>query len=46
MEQQTLFNDLLENLEGDLNIIPDKSEENAQDTLQALWLTLPSDSST
>jgi len=39
MEQQDLFNRLVERFERDLNILPDKSEENAQNTLRALWLT-------
>jgi len=37
MEQLKIFNDLLEELEGKLIILHDKSEENAKNTLQALW---------
>lgn len=37
MEQKKLFNDLLKKLENELIILQDKSEENAENTLRALW---------
>src|SRR5665647_1076346 len=37
MQQKKLFKDLLEELESNLIVLPDKSEENAQNTLYALW---------
>ncbi|MEI6679687.1 MAG: HemK/PrmC family methyltransferase [Mariniphaga sp.] len=39
MEQEQKYNDLLEILKGELIILPDKSEENARNTLHALWHT-------
>jgi release factor glutamine methyltransferase len=39
MEKERIFNAFLERLKKDLNILPDKSEENAHNTLQALWHT-------
>lgn len=39
MEQKQLFNHWLEILKNDLIILPDKSEENAENTLHALWQT-------
>jgi release factor glutamine methyltransferase len=38
MEQQQIFDDLLKILKKDLQILPDKSEENPENTLRALWL--------
>ena len=37
MEQKKLFEDLFEVLESNLIVLPDKSEENALNTLHALW---------
>jgi release factor glutamine methyltransferase len=37
MEQETLFNNLLQKLEKELVIFQDKKEENANNTLRALW---------
>jgi release factor glutamine methyltransferase len=37
MEQKKLFNNLLEKLEESLFVLPDKREENAKNTLCALW---------
>jgi release factor glutamine methyltransferase len=37
MEQDKLFDNLLKLLEKELTILPDKSEENANNTLRALW---------
>jgi release factor glutamine methyltransferase len=37
MEQIQLFSNLLKILEKDLIILPDKNEENAENTLRALW---------
>jgi len=39
MEQKQLFSDLLQRLEKDLIVLSDKSEENADNTLRALWHT-------
>lgn len=39
MEQKALFEALLEKISKDIQILPDKSEENALNTLCALWLT-------
>lgn len=40
MEQQTLFNHWIKIINTRLNVLPDKSEENADNTLRALWLTV------
>lgn len=40
MEQQTLFNHWIKIIDKQLNVLPDKSEENADNTLRALWLTV------
>jgi release factor glutamine methyltransferase len=37
MEQKKLFDDLFEVLESNLIVLPDKKEENALNTLHALW---------
>jgi len=37
MEQENLFYDLLQQLEKELIIFPDKKEENANNTLRSLW---------
>lgn len=39
MEQETLFQRLLTSIEGQISILNDKSEENAHNTLSALWHT-------
>lgn len=38
MDQESLFNHWKETLEKQLLVLPDKSEENAENTLRALWL--------
>lgn len=39
MEQKKIYEDLLALLKKDLSILPDKQEENAENTLAALWHT-------
>ena len=39
MDQETLFQRLLTTIEGQISILDDKSEENAHNTLRALWHT-------
>ena len=39
MEQKKIYNDFLALLKKDLSILPDKQEENATNTLDALWHT-------
>lgn len=39
MTQKNDYNRLLEKLEGNLSILPDKKEETPENTLAALWLT-------
>jgi release factor glutamine methyltransferase len=39
MEQKYIYNKFLEMLKKDLSILPDKQEENAANTLSALWHT-------
>ena len=39
MEQENVYQNFLEKLQKNLNILPDKNEENADNTLTALWHT-------
>jgi len=39
MPQRAIFQELLIKIEGKLNVLEDKSEENADNTLRALWQT-------
>lgn len=39
MPQKVIFQELLFELEGQLNVLSDKSEENAHNTLRAIWHT-------
>ncbi len=39
MQQKNIYDNFLAQLKSDLNILPDKQEENVHNTLQALWHT-------